>query len=44
MQMNDETKDLVSALAAAFDEIADAMEAASIHYFLGLAATAAKNG
>src|SRR3981189_2388152 len=43
LQMNDETKDLVSALAAAFDEIGDAMEAASIHYFLGLAARAAKN-
>jgi hypothetical protein len=43
MQMNDEVKDLVSALAVAFDEIADAMEAASIHHFLGLAMRAAQN-
>jgi hypothetical protein len=39
----EEVKDLVSALAVAFEEIGDAMEASSVHYFLGLAVRAAKN-
>jgi hypothetical protein len=43
MQMNDEVKDLVSALAVAFDEIGDAMEASSVRYFLAPAVRAAKN-